>query len=53
MIKLWMIVWGLVTGLSFALDPVLGTLPLPLRTLVLSGLMVAAMTVLQRRRKVR
>jgi antibiotic biosynthesis monooxygenase (ABM) superfamily enzyme len=52
-IRLWLTVWALVTGLSLALDPVLGGWPLPLRTLVLSGLVVAAMDALQRRRKVR
>lgn len=53
MIRLWLTAWALITGLSVLLDPVIGSLPLPLRTLVLSGLMVTALRLLQRRRNVR
>ncbi|GFE66953.1 hypothetical protein [Litoreibacter roseus] len=41
----WAAAWPTITALLFALDGVLGHWPLALRTLVLTGLMVPAMTV--------
>lgn len=40
----WAVVWPLITGLLAALDPFVGGLPTPLRTLILSGLMVPIMS---------
>lgn len=40
----WAVVWPLITGLLLALDHVVADLPVPLRTLILSGLMVPIMS---------
>ena len=42
----WAAAWPTITVLLFALEGVLGHWPLALRTLLLTGLMVPAMTVL-------
>lgn len=39
----WLVVYPLITVLIALLEPLLGALPLPLRTLVLTGIMVPAM----------
>ncbi|MEL6997836.1 MAG: hypothetical protein AAFP68_06195 [Pseudomonadota bacterium] len=39
----WLVAYPLITGLLLLLDPLLGDLSLPLRTLVLTGLMVPIM----------
>jgi antibiotic biosynthesis monooxygenase (ABM) superfamily enzyme len=40
----WAGAWAVITLILWALGPVIGEWPLPLRTLVLSALMVGAMT---------
>ena len=42
----WLVVYPLITLLLALLEPLLGALPLPLRTLVLTGIMVPAMVYL-------
>lgn len=42
----WAVVYPLITGLLAVLDPVLTGLPMPLRTLVLSAIMVPIMVYL-------
>lgn len=43
---IWAAAWPTITALLFALEGMLGHWPLVLRTLVLTGLMVPAMTLL-------
>jgi antibiotic biosynthesis monooxygenase (ABM) superfamily enzyme len=40
----WVVVWPLITALLLALEPLVADLPLPVRTLILSGLMVSIMS---------
>lgn len=42
----WTVVYPLITILIAALDPVVGALPMPLRTLVLTAVMVPVMVYL-------
>ncbi len=39
----WLAVYPIITGLAWGLDPILKEMILPIRTLVLSGLMVPIM----------
>ncbi len=39
----WMAIWPLITGLLAIGEPVLETMPLPLKTLVLTGILVPVM----------
>lgn len=39
----WIVVYPLITGLLLVLDPLLAGLPMPLRTLVLTAIMVPVM----------
>lgn len=52
-LRIWATVWAVVTGVSILVAPLLGPAPLPLRTLVISGIVVAVLQGAQRLRKVR
>jgi len=39
----WLVVYPMITGLLAVLEPILGSLAMPLRTLVLTAIMVPAM----------
>ena len=40
----WIAIWPLITGLLLIGDPLLATLPLPIRTLVLTAILVPLMS---------